>query len=108
MIINQIFSITYSTNKKKKCGAKKYHIELFTKKNDRWFEIQKRQLALQEHQKELDLRRFELEYKEKTKRLEMEEEKEKMLKDFLKNQQKLLEVILKKISPDDLYNKFFS
>lgn len=99
-----MFSIAFSSNKKKKWRAKDHYIELFTKIKDRWYEIQNRQLALQERQKLLDERRFELENMERTKRLEMETQKENMHMELLRNQQKMLGVILAKITPDNLCN----
>ncbi|XP_050497975.1 uncharacterized protein LOC126879091 [Diabrotica virgifera virgifera] len=79
-------------------GLKQSSLDYLQKKNDRWFEIRSRELALQEREKTLQEEKFKLAKWETEKRTEMEEKRLEVQLDLFKNQQKLVEAILNKSS----------
>lgn len=77
-------------------GIKHATLAYLSKKLDRQYEIRSRELALKKKAQALEETKFELEQAEKRKRLDIEDNRNNMEMEVFKNQQKLIELILKK------------
>lgn len=97
---NEAILLTFSApSRVRHGGIKQSAIKFLEKKNERWYELRCRELALQEKQMELESyeRKKRLEIEERRllideKRLEMGEKKLKTELDIFKNQQRLMEM----------------
>lgn len=68
------------------------------KKNERAYKLRCRELELQERKQTLEEKKFDLEHLERKKRLEIEENRSNREIVIFENQQRLLEIIIKKIN----------
>lgn len=92
-----MFFIFSAPARKRATNSLKQHtLAYLTKKNERWYEIRSRELALQEREKSLQEKKFELENWERRKRMELEEKKSNIETDIFKNQQRLIEIVLQR------------